>query len=259
MEKKELFYGFSEVDLDGYVRRTLSKDTLAAMERAIQQHEALKAELVRRIHLYRIRTNPSGLLWLAQLKSQPPAIPNVSKANWVKIGAFITILAILTGAFWLQTAAKKRLFLQTQRLQTRIEMVQKALESLPDRDVFGKNTPNGIINQALEYYRNKQYEQAEPFFTKALTVLQGEEEVPVYISICRLHTGHYKEARRILETVQTDEKSDVQAAIRWYSSLSLLTEIEPEALEKAQQYLQSVADLNEYQIAATELLKSLKN
>jgi tetratricopeptide (TPR) repeat protein len=260
MKKNDLFYGFSEADLEGYVQRNLASDTLDAMEKAIPQHDELKAELMRRIHLHRIQTNLNGLLWLEQYKNQPPTPPSKGlwQSTWVKVAASISLLALLTGAYWFKTTAD----VQNALLAKRVEIIQKAMIALPDRKAFGDESPNGMVQQALDYYNHKQYEQAEPLFVKAIPIYPGNEEVNVYIGICRLRLGNYKEARRILEAAVSEEQSNVQLAIRWYSSLSLLAETKPEALEKARQYLQylqATPASSEYKPVAIALLEALQN
>lgn len=256
MENKELFYGFTEADLDGYVRKTLSKETQQAMDLAIQKHAALKAELIKRIQLYRLLLNPEGFIWLDQFKkrSKRTFIQRAQQSFGFKMALGVSLVALLTGGFWFQ---KKTADARNQWTAQRVEWIQQALAENPDRNVYSNNTANGALNQAIEYYGNQQYEKAEPLFAQYLTAAQ-DEEIQVNIAVCRLRTGQFKAARRILEEAKSGESSDVQSAIRWYLSLALATENRAEATEMIQKYLSEIAERSDFKTSAEAFAKRIK-
>lgn len=256
MEGNTRFYGFTEGDLKGYVERNLSETTRTALEQAIQQYPELKQELIRRIHEHRAIKHANALIWLAQeqdKKLQPP-----DRTKFVKISIFFSLVFLAVwfgyGRFMQSNGSK-----EFDTKSPHISVVQYALTEKGDRDIFGQNASNGHLNQALEYFRKKEYEKAEPLFMPLRNAVQSDE-LEIYIAICRLHQRKYSETRQILYPLLAEmnvNNKSFQSAVRWYLSLALLAELQPKYLEVAKQYLAEIANQPAYQPHVTEILSKL--
>lgn len=262
MKQKEIVYGFSDAEINGYVNQTLSNDILQTMETAIQQDADLKKELIRRIHEKRIQEKPQLLLWLAREKAKNALILGLTKRTWAKIAVSMAVLTLSAGTYAVFTRTASDALEgtynggQNQMLIT----IQQALNENEDRDVFANTSPNDILNQALTSYRNKEYKNAEPLFMKMRSALQSEE-VDIYVAICRLRIGKFKEARQILYPLLVEKDTDIssfQSAVRWYLSLALVADPQPLHIQLAQQYLQMIPAGNKYKNSADSFLKVIQ-
>jgi hypothetical protein len=262
MKQKEIFYGFSDAEINGYVNQTLSNDTLQAMEKAIQQDADLKKELIRRIHEKRIQEQPQLLLWLAREKAENTLIWGLTKQTWAKIAVSIALLTLSAGAYAVFTRGASDSVEDTYNAgqAKMVSFIQQALNENDDRDVFTNTVVNPALNQALIDYRNKEYSKAEPVFFKLRGALQSEE-LDVYVAVCRLRMGKFKEARHILYPLLVEKDTDqssFQAAVRWYLSLALVAEPKPMHIESAQQYLKMIPEDNRYKNSADRFLNELQ-
>jgi hypothetical protein len=256
MEGNTRFYGFTEGDLKGYVEQNLSETTRLALEQAIPQYPELKQELIRRIHEHRALKHANALIWLAQERDKKLQPPDGSK--FVKISIFFSLIFLAVwfgyGRFMQSNGAT-----DSDTKSPHISTVQHALLEKGDRDIFGQNASNGHLNQALEYFRNKEYKKAEALFIPLRNAVQSDE-LEIYIAICRLHQGKYSESRQILYPLLADmnvNNKSFQSAVRWYLSLALIAESQPKYVETAQEYLEALANQQMYQPYVTEILSTL--
>jgi hypothetical protein len=261
--KNELFYGFSEADLTGYVNGKLSKDTLQAMETAIQQYPEFKTALMERIHLDRIRKHPVSLLLLHEMK-QPPTILGMPKPTFIKTAAALVLAATLTTG----AVMYKQYRFEEQELNTHL-FVKKILNEKPNRDVYNsdlKKIGNRELAIALKYYRNHEYVEAENRFVSLRPQLDAPEaeEIGLYIATCRLKRNDYEGAKNILqplldENIQTMDNEHFLNAIYWHLALANLADKQhvKKGDAAARKYLQSIPKGDEHYHPAQDLLNRM--
>ncbi len=102
---------------------------------------------------------------------------------------------------------KKRLRIKGQSLMARgrIDKASKAFEKL----LLIENSPENQYNYALTLLSRAKYGKAESYLLKVLAVYPDNEIAMVSMAECKLHTGDWQEAIRLLKVLVKDHPTNI--------------------------------------------------
>lgn len=166
--------------------------------------------------------------------------------KWIGIAASV-LLIITAGIFFLGKDE-----LNTQRAFN--EYYEAAPLRLATRDLDTEKT----IVQLNEYYTNKDYNDALPYFQKLLAIDSMNARMQLGIGICYLELDQLKSARNHFLSIIKAQDFRLQHQANWYMALSYLKEGK---LDDAKKYLAPIINDSkaDHHTQSIELMEKLKN